>query len=55
MHGGSYIYVNSELKCDEIVDLVALSVEQVCEISATNVIDYNMAVVCIYRSNQTFF
>lgn len=50
-HGGACIYVNNRHKFKEFV--LNISVQQVCEIAAVELIDYNTIVVCVYRSNKT--
>lgn len=50
-HGGSCIYVKSGIKCVENRELVNCSIERYCEVSAVDLIDYKLTIVCIYRTN----
>lgn len=50
-HGGSCIYASNSTRCIENQDLVALSSQQNCEISAVDLLDYDVTIVCIYRTN----
>lgn len=51
-HGGSCIYVSKNIKFKEI-DCNCFSVEQVCEVSAVELTEQNIVIICVYRSNLT--
>ncbi|KOB76503.1 putative tick transposon [Operophtera brumata] len=55
VHGGSCIFVTDRIKCIENVDLTSLSVERKCEISAIDLLELDMTIVCIYRTNLVSF
>lgn len=46
-HGGTCIYLKNSIKGISNKEVCDLSVKQVCEISAVNLLDYNMCIVCI--------
>ncbi|KOB65359.1 putative tick transposon [Operophtera brumata] len=51
--GGSCIYARKDIKF-KAIEYSFISVEQVCEISAVELTDYNIVIVCVYRSNLTY-
>jgi hypothetical protein len=51
IHGGSCIYVKSNVKAVNVPEIVNLSKELVCEISAVNLLEFNIIVICLYRTN----
>jgi hypothetical protein len=46
-HGGSCIFVLNELQTRELTSLTNLGREKVSEISATELVDFKITVVCI--------
>jgi hypothetical protein len=49
-HGGSCIFVSNELKTRDLTFLRNLGRKKVFEISAIELVDFKITVVCIYRS-----
>lgn len=51
MHGGSCLFVRDGVKVVENLELVKLATQLFCEISAVDLIGYNITVVGVYRTN----
>lgn len=51
IHGGSCLYVRDSIKAVNIPELTDLSIELICEISAIHLIDFNLIIICLYRTN----
>lgn len=52
-HGGTMILLNNKHKEDNFIvrnDLNGLSTEKHCELSAIELLDYNLLIICVYRS-----
>lgn len=50
-HGGSCLFTKNCIKSVENTEIVSLSVEQYLEVSAIDLIDFGITVVCVYRTN----
>lgn len=51
-NGGSCIYLHKTIQGVELTNLVQLSVEQVCEVSACYIREFKVVVICVYRSTK---
>ncbi|KOB69448.1 putative tick transposon, partial [Operophtera brumata] len=49
--GGSCLYVKNGIKAIDCIELKELAEERFCELSAIDLIDYNVIVMCLYRTN----
>jgi len=49
-HGGTCIYVRYYLQTKEMNYIQGISEEKVFEVSAVEIVEYNLVVVCVYRS-----
>lgn len=47
IHGGSCLFVKEKVKCVDNTNLTSLSVERYCEISAIDLLDFNMTIILI--------
>lgn len=50
-HGGSCIFVKNTVKAIECLEFTDMSTERYCEVSAVELIDFNVLILCIYRTN----
>lgn len=49
LHGGTAIFVRNEVVYKELAHISKLSVEMVCEVSAIELLDYNLIILSLYR------
>lgn len=50
-HGGSCIFVKNTVKAIECLEFTDMSTERYCEVSAVELIEFNVLILCIYRTN----